>query len=214
MLHLLGLAMVFVALARPLLAPAEQAAGARFEGEVAMEAIGDDPFVPSFRLTEKLVFLQSDGTQWVSPPDAVVDGRSMPTLFMQLIGHPFESTFKKSAVSYDYAVKTKQHTWEEAQRMFYEALLTEGVAQAEAKVMYLLLSGSGTRWAMPGPDSCFSRCHTDAKELEWRPRVDNEKLASLANWVRADDPTLEQIDERARATIVERGPHIFGVAPR
>lgn len=209
-----GVAALSIGLAGPGMAPAEQASVARFEGSVVMEPIGDDPFVPSFKLTRRLVFSQSDGTQWISPPDALVDGRSMPTLFVQLFGHPFDSTFRKSAVSYDHAVKTKQYSWEAAQRMFHEALLTEGVAPDDAKVMYLLLSGSGTRWAMRGPNSCFSRCHTDAKELEWRPRVDNEKLVSLTSWVRTEDPSLDQIDQRARATIVEKGPHIFGVTPR
>lgn len=190
---------------------AEESAGAAFEGRVVLEPVGDDPFVPTFRLGERLVFRQGNGTEWISPPGAILDGRSVPSLFVKVIGHPFEGTFRKSAVSYDYAVKVKERTWEAAQRMFFEALRTEGVAEPEARVMYLLLSGSGTRWAMRGPNSCFSRCHTDAKELEWRPRVDDDKLLALLEWAKTDNPDLDQIDLRARATILEPGPHIFGV---
>ncbi len=206
-----GFALAVIVLAVSAVSMADETGIAAFEGHVVLEAVGDDPFVPSFRLGEQLVFRQGNGTEWVSPSGAILDGRSVPSLFVKVIGHPFDGTFRKSAVSYDYAVKSKQHSWETAQRMFYEALLVEGVPESDAKVMYLLLSGSGTRWALPGPNSCFSRCHTDAKELEWRPRVDNEKLLALIAWAQADNPELDQIDQRARATILEPGPHIFGV---
>jgi len=94
--------------------------------------------------------------------------------------------------------------------MFYEAAVTEGVAPGEAKVMYTVLSASGTRWALHGPNSCFSRCHVSEEQLEWRPRVDHDKLVSLLSWVRAEDPSLDEIDQRANQTIIEKGPHIFG----
>jgi Protein of unknown function (DUF1353) len=193
------------------IALAEEIGGGTFEGQVVLQPVGDDQFVPSFRLEETLLFRQGDGTEWISPAGVILDGRSVPSLFVKVIGHPFEGTYRKSAVSYDYAVKVKEGTWETAQRMFFDALLTEGVAEPEAKVMYLLLSGSGTRWAMRGPNSCFSRCHTDSRELEWRPRVDNDKLLALIAWAQTDNPDLDQIDVRARASILEPGPHIFGV---
>ena len=206
-----GFVLVMTVLAVSAVSQARESDGATFEGRVVLEPVGDDPFVPEFRLGEQLVFRQGDGTEWISPSGAILDGRSVPSLFVKVIGHPFESTFRKSAVSYDYAVKSKQQPWETAQRMFFDALLVEGVPESDAKVMYLLLSGSGTRWALPGPNSCFSRCHTDSKELEWRPRVDDEKLLALIAWTQADNPELDQIDQRARATILEPGPHIFGV---
>ncbi len=204
-------ALVVSMLAASLIALAEEVGGAAFEGRVVLEPVGDDPFVPLYRLGEQLVFRQGNGTEWISPAGVILDGRSVPTLFVKVFGHPFEGSFRKSAVSYDYTVRRKQVSWEAAQRMFYEALRAEGVVESDAKVMYLLLSGSGTRWALPGPNSCFSRCHTDAKELEWRPRVDDEKLLSLITWTQVDNPGLDQIDQRARATILEPGPHIFGV---
>ena len=204
-------ALVTGALVFSVIALAEEIGGGAFEGQVVLQPVGDDQFVPSFRLEKTLLFRQGDGTEWISPAGVILDGRSVPSLFVKVIGHPFEGAYRKSAVSYDYAVKIKERTWETAQRMFFEALLTEGIAEPEARVMYLLLSGSGTRWAMRGPNSCFSRCHTDSKELEWRPRVDNDKLLALIAWVQTDNPDLDQIDVRARSTILEPGPHIFGV---
>ena len=191
-------------------AETDEMVGGTFEGSAVVKPLAGDPFVTRFQLTEELLFRQAGGEVWVTPSNAVLDGRSMPTLFVQLIGNPLESEFRKSAISYDYAVKSKYHPWRDTQRMFYDGVMTEGVARGEAKVMYLLLSASGSRWALHGPNSCFTRCHTGNKELEWRPRVDDEKLVLLVNWVRADDPSLDAIDQRANEVIIEKGPHIFG----
>ena len=148
----------------------------RFEGRAELERLDDDPFVARFRLIGELRFDQAGGEIWLTPRNSILDSQSMPPMFIQLIGHPFEREFRKTAVTYDFAVKSKYHPWKKAQRMFYEGTLIEGVEPIEAKVMYMLLSASGSRWAPHGPDSCFSRCHTGNKELEWRPRVNEEKL--------------------------------------
>lgn len=191
---------------------AAEVTGARFTGHAFMERVGDDPFVPKFRLVGELQFRQAGGEVWVTPSHAILDGRSVPTLFVLLQGDPLQSKYLKSAISYEYAVRSKQRSWEDAQRMFYEAVTTEGIAQVEGKAMYVLLRAAGSRWALHGPNSCFSRCHTGASELEWRPLVDDEKLAALVQWVRAEDPSLEAIDGRAQEAIVHKGPHVFGTA--
>lgn len=188
----------------------DEAVGGRFEGDAELERLDDDPFVPRFRVISELRFEQASGEVWLTPADSIVDGRSVPLMFIQLAGNLFDRKFRKTAITYDYAVQSKYHSWKKVHRMFYDGTLTEGVQPLEAKVMYLLLSASGSRWAPHGPDSCFSRCHNGAEELEWRPRVDEEKLASLLNWVRTENPSLEAIDQRASAAIIEKGPHIFG----
>ena len=189
--------------------PGESVVGS-FDGQGVLERLEDDPFIPRFRLIGELRFQQSGGQVWVTPASTILDGRSVPTVFVQLFGHPLESGFSRAAVSYDYAVKKKDSAWEQTQRMFYEAAVTEGIAPDDAKAMYTVLSASGTRWALHGPNSCFSRCHVSETELEWRPRVDHDKLVSLLSWVRSENPSLDEIDHRAAQTIIEKGPHIFG----
>ncbi len=57
---------------------------------------------------------------------------------------------------------------------------------------------------------CYGRCHAADSELEWRPRVDDEKVIELVTWVRQEAPSLEEIEGRVREVIIEAGPHIFG----
>ena len=209
MMSLVGVGVLALSLGTSAADTVEPVVGS-FEGQAELERLDDDPFVPSFRLIGELRFRQVAGQVWLTPSNTILDGRAMPTLFAQLFGHPFEGNIPKTAISYEYAVKKKDRTWQEAQRMFYQAAVTEGIAPDEAKAMYTVLSASGSRWAMRGPNSCFSRCHTDAEELEWRPRVDHKKLVVLLDWVRVEDPPLNEVDQRASEAIIEKGPHIFG----
>ena len=191
-------------------ASADTPVGNRFVGSGQIEQVKDDPFVAHFRLLDELRYEESDGQVWVTPSNAILDGRSVPLLFNKLIGNPFELDFPKTAITYDYAVKSKFHSWKSAQRMFYDGALTEGVDPVKAKIMYTLLSASGSRWAQHTADGCFSRCHNRFRELEWRPTVNEQQLVSLLDWVRQENPSLDQIDRKANVVIIDQGPHIKG----
>lgn len=182
----------------------------KFVGSGQIEKLDDDSFVTHFRLIDELRFEQADGEVWVTPSNAIVDGRSVPLLFNKLIGNPFDLDFRKTAITYDFAVKSKFHPWKSAQRMFYDGAVTEGVDPVKAKVMYTLLSASGSRWAQHSPDGCFNRCHNRFKELEWRPTVNEQQLISLLDWVRKENPSLDEIDQQANKAILDQGPHIMG----
>jgi len=49
--------------------------------------------------------------------------------------------------------------------------------------------------------------------LEWRPVVNEARIAELVNWVRNADPKLDEIDGRALSAIRAKGPHIFTQPP-
>ena len=188
----------------------DELAVSRFVGSGQVEQLNDDPFVTHFRLIDELRFEAADGAVWITPSNAILDGRSVPLLFNKLIGNPFSLDFRKTAITYDFAVKSKFHAWKRAQRMFYYGAVTEGVDPVKAKVMYTLLSASGSRWAQHSPDGCFNRCHNRFKELEWRPTVNEQQLISLLDWVREENPSLDEIDQQASTAIIDKGPHIKG----
>lgn len=181
---------------------------ARFEGRVVVEWLDDDPFIPRMRLVQDFGFRQSAGKLWRVPGGQVLEGRGVPPLFRDRIGTPFEGLFRKAAVVYDYATQSRAESWGDAQRMFYEAALAEGVTPAEAKAMYLVLQAQGTRWELPG-SRCYGACHGGGEPLVWRPMVDDQRLARLLDWVRAGDPDLDEVESRARHAILDPGPHLF-----
>ena len=182
-----------------------------FEGRVVVERL-DEGFVPSMRVIEDFGFRQAQGKFWKVRRGEVFDGKGMPPLLCDLVGSPYEGSFLNAAMVYESATQRMTETWDEAQRMFFEAAVAEGVALRDAKVMYLLLAVQGSRWEVPG-SRCFGSCHGVSGPLEWRPVINEARTAELVNWVRAADPKLEDIDRRAQSAIRAKGPHIFTQPP-
>jgi len=193
--------------------PARSAEPGRFQGKAVVEWL-DDAFVPSMRVVQAFGFRQADGPLWQVPPGQVLSESGMPPLFRDLTelrdsgGQLFDSSFRQSALVYVSAVQSMSKPWDAAQRMFLEACVTEGVPVPEAKAMYALLAAQGSRWEVPG-SRCFGSCHGLTQPLTWRPVVDETRVRDMMKWVRAKDPTLAEIDARARTAINATGPHIF-----
>ena len=184
------------------------AEGPGFVGRVVVEWLDDDPYVPRMRLAEDFGFRDTGGRQWLASRGQVLDGRSIPPLFRDLIGAPFAAEYRRSTVVYESQCRAMQAPWREVKRLFYEASLAEGVPGIDAKLMYATLYAAGPRWE-PRGSSCFRGCHASAEALTWMPATSAEEIAPVVHWVRQADPPLDQIARRLDATIMKPGPHIF-----
>jgi len=159
-------------------AGANETEQARFEGRAVVERL-DEGFVPSVRAVEDFGFRQAKGKFWKVTHGQVFDGKDMPPLLFDLVGPPYEGSFRSSAMVYESAAQRRTEKWDEAQRMFFEAAVAEGVAPRDAKVMYLLLAIQGSRWEVPG-SRCFGSCHGVSGPLEWRPVMSSpQRIAHL-----------------------------------
>jgi len=113
-----------------------------FQGRVIVEWL-DDPFVPTMRLVEPFSFRQPDGKRWTVSGGYVMKGTGFPPLFRDHFGQPFNGGFRKSSIVYDYVAQEMADPWDDAQRMFLDASVAEGVTEAGAKAMYTLLRAQG-----------------------------------------------------------------------
>ena len=182
-----------------------------FEGRVMVEWL-DDPFVPTMLLVEPFAYRQPEGKVWAVPDGHIIKGRGLPPLFRDLIGQPFNSGFRKSSIVYDYVTQQMTEPWDDAQKMFLDASIAEGVTQSEAKAMYLLLRAQGSRWEVPA-STCYGHCHGKTEPLLWRPAVDEKVVSNLLGWVRRNNPSLQEIEQRAQTAILDPGPHVFPQQP-
>lgn len=189
------------------------AGGGHFDGRLILEWVDDDPFIAQMKLVEPFSFQQASGEIWLVPAGSLVDGRSLPPLFVHMMGHPFDGAFRKTAVIYDHAARDMKRPWQQAQRMFFESSVAEGIMPIEAKVMYALLNATGSRWEVRESGSCFVNCHSAAADLKWRPLFVDEQVKMLPGWVRNNDPSLEQIEARVTQIILHPGPHVFTYVP-
>jgi hypothetical protein len=181
---------------------------AHFLGKVMLEWLDDDPFIPRMRLLADFSFQDARGRTWIAERGAVLDGRSLPLVFRDAFGLPFEGQYRKTSVLYDHYCRAMSEPWRDVHRMFYYAAVAEGVEDNEAKLMYMALYAGGLRWEMKG-SSCFRGCHASAASLTWKPEIQELDLKPAAAWIRQTSPQLDAIDQHLDSIIKKPGPHIF-----
>lgn len=160
-----------------------------------------DPDGRSMTLLNELRYTDPKGVVWVAPAGSVIDGASIPRALWSFMGGPFEGKYRNASVLHDVAYDQKSHPPKVVDRMFYDAMRCSGVGAVEAKTMYYALLRFGRHWkfsvkkARPVlPDS--------SGELIREPRsttVDPGEVGAIQEWIRQNDPSLDQIESRADA---------------
>lgn len=139
-------------------------------------------------LLNELRYTDPYGEVWVAPAGSRVDGASIPRGFWSIIGGPFEGKYRNASVLHDVAYDQQNRPWQEADRMFYNAMRCSGVSALTAKTMYYTLVRHGRHWKHP-------RDVTPAEQSATRPAPGD--VDEIKRWIQTSDPSLEQIDARA-----------------
>jgi hypothetical protein len=89
-------------------------------------------------ITRSLVsFIDSERLWWHAPRDFHCDGGSVPRLLWISAGHPTENDSLRAYVLHDfYYGQPCERTRAQIDRMFYEALIADGVGRIEAQAKY------------------------------------------------------------------------------
>ncbi len=167
--------------------PARASGWGYFGGEV--DARWEDDGRTMVTLSE-LRYTDPYGEVWIAPAGSKVDGASIPRAFWSIIGAPFEGKYRKASVLHDVAYDEQKRSWEDADRMFYNAMRASGVGALTAKTMYYVLVRHGRHWkhrqALP-VDSDPAR----------RTEVNPGEMDEIKAWIRSNDPDIKQIQQRA-----------------
>lgn len=99
-----------------------------------------------FRLSSEFGFEELGGRVWVVPNETCVNGASIPKVFWSVMGGPWSGAYRRASVVHDHFVRTKERTWQDTHRVFYDAMLASGVPKAKAKTMYFAVRRFGSRW--------------------------------------------------------------------
>ena len=142
-------------------------------------------------LLNELRYTDPYGKVWVAPAGSRVDGASIPRPFWTIIGGPFEGKYRNASVLHDVAYEEQKVSPAEADLMFYNAMRASGVGAVKAKTMYYSLRRHGRHWkhrqALPADGS-------PSRSTAIGPR----EISEIQNWVKQNDPSLDQIDARAK----------------
>lgn len=179
----------------------------RFLDPLRLEDVGNGR---DFRVMEQFRFLDFSGTTWVVPPGEVVNGASIPRILWDILGGPWSGKYRRGSVVHDYFFRQKKYASGSVHRVFYEAMLTDGVAQLKAKIMYWAVLRFNDSWegrsvlgdcSPSGKINCLPVLADEPIPVTWE-RVsvtfDEAELQKAAKLIEATDPSLEEIEELAR----------------
>ena len=179
-----------------------------FGGKAVIELLGGMELDHKLKLLDDFRFVDRNGKVWLAPGGAIVDGTSIPRELRDLTGLPYVAEYRKASLIHDYYCQAKTERWREVHRMFYDAAVTEGVSEPDAKVLYAAVYAGGWRWE-PRGTSCFRSCHAAAESLGWKPVVTEAMIQPIVEWTRQTNPPLDEIERRVDAVTKKPGPHLF-----
>lgn len=152
-------------------------------------------------LLSELRYTDPKGVVWIAPAGSKVDGASMPRSLWTFMGGPFEGKYRNASVLHDVAYEQRTRTWQECDRMFYNAMRCNGVGAIEAKTMFYSLYRFGRHGAFEVKKAKRVKpSELAAAEPEELPRavpVNTADINETRDWIRSADPSLEEIEERA-----------------
>lgn len=87
------------------------------------------------KILKPLVYTDVDGKEWTVPADFISDGASIPRFLWRLCGPPW-GPYAESGVFHDWLYATGPVSRLEADRLFLEAMQTQGIKRWRRQAMY------------------------------------------------------------------------------
>lgn len=119
----------------------------KFKGRVVTHWLKDTNDDRLMRLEEDFTYIDDNDIQWTASKGNITDGASIPRAFWSIMGGPLAGKYRRAAVIHDVYCKNQDRPYQMVHRMFYEAMLADGVGKITAKTMYLAVKTFGPRWS-------------------------------------------------------------------
>lgn len=71
-----------------------------------------------------------------------------PRVAWSAVGDPGSVDIQKASVLHEYYSKQRTRSYQDVNRMFYEALIASGVSEVKAKVLYVAVESYMPRWTI------------------------------------------------------------------
>lgn len=119
----------------------------RFEGQVDAQWLRQAGEDRDMRLLSDFAFIDSRGIRWDAPAGRTINGASIPEiLWSKIVGTPYIGDYRRASVVHDVACEDRVKPHEEVHRMFYDAVLCDGVSEERAFLMYAAVRLFGPKW--------------------------------------------------------------------
>lgn len=123
--------------------------GCHFEGEVKTQWLQQEDQDRRMVLLEDFAFVDPNGKRWLARAGREIDGASIPGfLWSEGVGTPYVGDFRRASVIHDVACHEQTEPHQAVHRMFYDAMICDGVPEAKAQRMYLAVRLFGPSWTV------------------------------------------------------------------
>lgn len=160
----------------------------RYKGELVVKQL-NDPDGRSFEVRQPFAYIDPAGKRWPVPKGAKTNCASVPRAAWSIFP-PCAGRHLKAAVVHDYYCVTRSRAWQAVHRMFFDALLASGISRSSANIMYAAVYMFGPKWSPDGRKTRGSFAPSEAEQ--------KEKLKAMEAWIKANKPSLEEIENKAR----------------
>jgi len=118
-----------------------------FEGEVIAKWLKNSGKDRDMELKEEFSYTDPDNKIWIAKVGDVVNGASIPAfLWSNLLGSPFVGDYRRATVLHDVACDEQTEPSSAVHKMFYHAMLCDGVEKSKAYKMYKAVDWFGPDW--------------------------------------------------------------------
>ncbi len=101
------------------------------------------------KLLNELTFTDPAGREWHAPVGLVSDGASIPEVLWSIMGNPFAGRYRRAALFHDEACRNREASAKDSHRMFYDAMIADGVELEVAQRFYAAVRLFGPSWPDP-----------------------------------------------------------------
>ena len=140
-------------------------------------------------------YMDPEGRVWLAERGKMIDGASIPSpLWGPSLGSPFVGDYRRASVIHDVACDDRVLTSNDVHRMFYLAMLCDGVRKSKAQLMYAAVRVFGPQWNekedLPAPKFKLPLFWKIRKELA---QVKHYNLDQLDGVLKGIVPTMPRI---------------------
>ena len=119
-----------------------------FQGEVQTQWLKEPGEDRNMRLLAPFAFADSHGNVWHAHPGDEINGASIPAFLWSLVGSPYTGDYRRASVLHDVACRKRTRPSKEVHRMFFEAMLSDGVPKHMALQFYTAVRLFGPNWSI------------------------------------------------------------------
>src|SRR5262245_20608915 len=117
-----------------------------FIGTVHTEWLRHEHADRRMELLADFAFVDTENYEWRAETGDVIDGASIPPFLWSVVGSPFIGDYRRASVVHDVACQRRTRPSRDVHRMFYEAMITDGVDEDTAKKFYTAVRLFGPKW--------------------------------------------------------------------